>query len=49
MKRVIAFCIVIFAISIFFGACGMRCDHAYDNEGNAVCSQCDEGENAFAE
>ena len=38
MKRIIAFCIVIFAISIFFAACGMRCDHASD----AICNECSE-------
>ena len=38
MNRIIAFCIVIFAISIFFAACGMRCDHASD----AICNECSE-------
>ena len=49
MKRVIAFCIVIFAISIFFAACGMRCSHVYDNAGDAICNECSESRDVSAE
>ena len=42
MNRIIAFCIVIFAISIFFASCSMECAHDYDNAADAVCNLCSE-------
>lgn len=40
MNRIIAFCIVIFAISIFFASCGMRCSNVHDNASDVVCNEC---------
>ena len=50
MKRIIQFCILLFASCIIFTACADRCDHIYDNgcdhiydnECDAICNECEE-------
>ena len=42
MKRIIQFCILLFAFCICLTACGHKCEHAYDNECDATCNKCGE-------